>query len=54
MARSADRAGVEQKLEQRLTQEREYLRCHVVDLIAAERERLAALLEMEHKKRLSS
>ena len=30
---------VEQQLEQRLAQEREYWRCHVVDLIAAEHER---------------
>ena len=34
---------VERQLEQRLAQKREYWRCHVVDLIAAERERLAAL-----------
>jgi hypothetical protein len=38
-------AQVEYQVEKRLAQEREYWRCHVVDLIAAERERLAALVE---------
>jgi hypothetical protein len=47
-ARIAQR--VEQQLEQRLAQEREYWRCHLVDLIAAERERLDALVEKKHEK----
>jgi hypothetical protein len=40
---------VKQQLEQRLAQEREYWRCHVVDLIAAEREQLVALVEEERR-----
>jgi hypothetical protein len=40
----------EQQLEQRFAQEREYWRCHVVDLMVAERERLVALVEEEHRK----
>ena len=47
-ARIAQR--LEQQLEQRLAQEREYWRCHVVDLMVAERERLVALVEEEHRK----
>jgi hypothetical protein len=41
---------VEHQLGQRLAQEREYWRTHVVDLIAAEREQLVALLEKKHEK----
>jgi hypothetical protein len=41
---------VEHQLEQRLAREREYWRCHVIDLIAAERERLVALVELQHNK----
>ena len=41
---------VVQQLEQRLSQEREFWRCHVVDLIAAEREQLGALVEKKHAK----
>jgi acyl-CoA reductase-like NAD-dependent aldehyde dehydrogenase len=41
---------LEQQLEQRFAQEREYWRCHVTDLIVAERERLVALAEEEHRK----
>lgn len=40
---------VEHQIGQRLAQEREYWRCHVVDLIAAEREQLVALLEKKHE-----
>jgi hypothetical protein len=40
---------LQQRLEQRLAQEREHWRCHVVDLIAAERERLV-LIEEECRK----
>jgi hypothetical protein len=40
---------LEQQLERRLAQEREYWLCQVVDLIAAERERLAALVEEERR-----
>src|SRR5262245_66484551 len=38
---------VEYQVEKRLAQERENWRCHVVGLIAAELERLVALLEAE-------
>jgi dipeptidase len=41
---------VEHQLRQRLAQEREYWRYHMVDLIAAEREQLVALLEKKHEK----
>jgi hypothetical protein len=41
---------VEHRLEQRLAQEREYLRCHVVDLIAAEREQVVAVFEKACRK----
>ena len=41
---------VAHQLEQRLAQEREYWRCHVVDLIAAEHERLTALVEEKYRK----
>jgi hypothetical protein len=43
-------AQVAHQLEQRLAQEREYWRCHVVDLIVAEREQLGALVEKKHEK----
>ena len=43
-------AQVAHQLEQRLAQEREYWRCHVVDLIAAERARLGALIEEQCRK----
>ena len=41
---------LEQQLEQRLAREREYWRCHVVDLITAEREQLVELVELERNK----
>jgi hypothetical protein len=41
---------LEHQLEQRFAQEREYWRCHVVDLMVAERERLIALVEEEHRR----
>jgi hypothetical protein len=39
---------IAQRVEQRLAQEREHWRCHVVDLIAAEREQFVALLQKKH------
>ena len=41
---------LDQRIEQRLAQEREYWRCQVVDLIAAEREALIALTKEKHEK----
>jgi hypothetical protein len=41
---------IEQEFKQRLEEEREYWRCHVLDPIEAEGERLAVLVEEEHRK----
>ena len=41
---------IAQRLEQQRAQEREYWCCHVIDLIAAERQRLVPLMEEKHKK----
>ena len=46
---SGSMRGSRSKLSTSSAREREYWRCHVVDLIAAERERLAALVEEKHK-----
>jgi hypothetical protein len=48
--RGLDLDWLDVRIAQRLAQERAYWRCHVVDLIAAEHERLATLVEEERRK----